>query len=437
MSYIQHLGLQHDDVFQGDIAKNLPYHRMNGKEYCVPSLVVFNTEELERLRLSAESVDRIYWKVLRFAQRNLPDTFLQNQLGLHPSLIPAARIEVPYHGVSRQDWILNDQGIKCIENNTDTPTGVPETAYLAEEMISAYSTYTAASSPMKKEIQRAFKQLVDYYQAAGLKGMIAFSSYGWHLEDKTNTEYLMQAVNELGYEALFVPLEDLEIIPGKGLFANGRQISILYRLYPLEYLVYDIDEPSGRKIGEDLLELIIQGKLGLINPVQSIITQSKGFMALIWSLYEHREETKDLLGFSLFDQHDLQAIEKFLLPTYYENTVFVQSHTPFVAKGYWGREGKGTSLYDQDAGLEQVEWGHLEEEVQEVQEYYEKQPQIYQKRIDMQEVELKTEDGLYTGYLLTGAFVVGGCFAGILPRIGSKITGDMAYYCPAAIHENQ
>lgn len=433
MSYMYHLGRSHDKVFQGEIAAKLPYHRMNGKEYCVPSLVVFRSAELEQMRIAAESVDRLYWKVLRFTQRFMPDVFLENQLGIHPALIPAARMEVPYHGVSRQDWIRNNQGLKCIENNTDTPTGIPETAYLAEAIISAYSTYTSASSHMKEAIQQAFKQLIDYYQDLGLTDAIAFSSYSWHLEDKTNTQYLMEAVQELGYDTLFAPLEDLEIIPGDGLYVNGKRISILYRLYPLEYLVYDIDEATQRKIGEDLLQLIVDGKLGLINPVQSIITQSKGFTALIWSLYEHRAETEELLGHSLFEPQDIQAIESYLLPTYYDNSVFIQTQTSFVAKSYWGREGKGTALYDESATLEQVEWGHHEAEVQEVQTYYDNQPKIYQQRWIMQEVELQTEDGPYTGYLLTGAYVLGGKLAGLLPRIGSKITGDMAYYCPAAI----
>ena len=46
----------------------------------------------------------------------------------------------------------------------------------------------------------------------------------------------------------------------------------------------------------------------------------------------------------------------------------------------------------------------------------------------MEQASIVTEDGEYGGYLLTGVFVIGGRFAGVLPRIGEKVTGDMAYY---------
>lgn len=51
----------------------------------------------------------------------------------------------------------------------------------------------------------------------------------------------------------------------------------------------------------------------------------------------------------------------------------------------------------------------------------------------MQTAEVQTEEGLFHGYVLTGIFVIGGRFAGVLPRIGEKVTGDMVYYCAAAV----
>jgi len=433
MERVLHLGKTHDEVFHGEVSEKIPYHRMYGKEYCAPSVIQFTKEEIEAITTASETVDRIYWKVLRFVQQYMPDSFLVNQLGIHPALVQAARLEVPYHGVSRQDWIITPDGMKCIENNTDTPSGIPETAYLAGELVGKYTSLTPSSKSMRSTIQLSFQTLLDYYRSSGLEGIVAFSSYGTHIEDKTNTEYLREAVADLGYETMFVPLDELEIIPGDGLFADGKRISVLYRLYPLEYLVHDTDEESGQKVGEDLLSLVMEGKLGLINPVQSIITQSKGFMALIWSLYERNDETAEFCGFTLFDDDDMQSIETYLLPTYFENSVFVQEGTPFVAKGYWGREGKGTSLFDESGTLLQAEWGSDEEDREEVQEYYDNQPKIFQKQFPLQAIHILTENGPYSGYLLTGAYVIGGQYCGLLPRIGGKITGDMAYYCPAAI----
>jgi glutathionylspermidine synthase len=299
--------------------------------------------------------------------------------------------------------------------------------------VEGFTPYTSVSGEMRNSIQNAFRRLIDYYSEQGLAGTIAFSCYDWHIEDTVNTRYIMDAVSELGYSVMFVPLERLEIVPGEGLYAYGRRIDILYRLYPLEYLIQDTDEASGLHVGEALMDLVSEGKLGLINPAQSIIMQSKGFMALIWSLFERSGVTEQYCGFTLFEQEELETIRTYLLPTYYENTVFEQANKSYVAKAYWGREGKGTAVYNSKGALEEAEWGHDEEETAEIKDYYGNQPKIYQECWPMEEVNIRAEKGETNGFLLTGVYVIGGACSGLLPRIGGKITGDMAYYCPAAL----
>jgi glutathionylspermidine synthase len=407
---------------------------MYGKEYCLPSLLLYSPAEVERIATAADWANRIYDKTLRFAQRYLPDDFIEEFLGIPASLIPHARVEVPFHGVSRQDWILNGDSLKCIENNTDTPSGVPETSWLSGFMIEqSPNLFGNPSAGMRNAIQRAFRQLIDHYGNLGMGGNVAFSCYDWHIEDKMNTMYVMEAVRELGYDVEFVPLEKLEIVPDEGLYSDGKRIDVLYRLYPLEYLAYDRDEASGIPIGEELLGLVAQGKLGLINPAQSIMTQSKGFMALLWSLFERNHLTEDAVGYTLFGKEECEAIDKYFLPTYFEKTVFEATGVPYVSKGYWGREGKGVALFDSEGEREAPDREWNGEDDSEVREYYENQSKVYQLRVEMEAAKVSTESGEYSGYVLTGAYVVGGIFAGLLPRIGEAVTGDMAYYCPAAM----
>lgn len=291
----------------------------------------------------------------------------------------------------------------------------------------------ATSGKMRLHIAHAFRQLLEHYKSIGLGGRVVFTCYEWHVEDRRNTEYLMEIVQEMGYDACYVPLSELEIVRGEGLYSEGERIPVLYRLYPLEYLVNDESEDTEDRIGEWMLELVEEGKLGLINPAQSILTQSKGFMALIWSLYERHEEASDLLGEPLYTDQQLEAIQQYLLPTYYNPALFIQQGQAYVAKGYWGREGKGTSLFDEAGQLTEAEWGQSEEDSREdIQNYYGNQPLIYQLRCQMENVQVHTEDGPFSGYLLTGVYVIGGQYSGLLPRVGGRITGDMAYYCPAA-----
>lgn len=428
------LTLGHDELFQGERARQIPYHRMYGKEYCVPAVVLYDLQEIDRLKDATVKMNRIFQKGVRFVQRYLPDLILINQLGIHPALLAAARMEVPFHGVSRQDWIMNSSSMKLIENNTDTPTGIPETAFLAESVLKEFTAFDNPSLTMNQEIQSAFSALIEFYRSCEFQGEIAFSCYDWHEEDRCNTMYLMEQVQLAGYPAWFAPLEKLEVRSGEGLFYDGKKIDIWYRLYPLEYLVHDEDQ-DGFPTGEAILSLIEQKKLAIINPVQSIISQSKGFLALLWSLYEKNELLPQLLGVKspLFTKEECDAIHEFMLPTYFDPSPFREAGIAWVAKAMFGREGKGTVLYNKDGVAQNVEWEHEldHREDEATKAYYGEQPCIYQQRIPLVRIEIPTEQGKFNGFLLTGAFVMGSSYAGLLPRIGGEVTGNLAYYAVA------
>ncbi|MBD8840792.1 glutathionylspermidine synthase family protein [Paenibacillus sp. FSL K6-4396] len=452
MRQVVQLPFSHEEVFQGETEQQIPYHRMYGKQYCVPALTVYSPSEVEELRTAAEAVDGIYCKVMRFIQQYMPDSFLEHQLGIHPGIIPAARMEMVTGGITRQDWIIGEAGPKCIENNTDTPTGIPEAAALENILVGLAepAALTAPSAEMDARIQACFKIWLEFYAEQGLQGPVTFTSFGEHVEDRTNTEYLMRRCQEAGYEVFYAPLDELEIVPGEALYHKGREINLLYRLYPLEYLIDDRDETTGVDIGAALLELVREGRLGLMNPVQHVLMQSKGFMAAIWSLYERNEQTPEYCGFTLFDDTEMDVISRYLLPTYFSAEPFDLNAMPYVAKSYWGREGRGTLLLDggtnnafgkQDMEhplnetLESNRATATTDEDEEITAYYENQPKIYQQLVPMEQVVIETENGAYSGYLLTGVFVIGGRLAGVLPRVGEKVTGDMAYYCAAAVRE--
>ncbi|WP_145324764.1 glutathionylspermidine synthase family protein [Paenibacillus xylanexedens] len=445
MRQVVQLPSSHEEVFQGEAGQQIPYHRMYGKQYCVPALTVYSPLEMQELRAAAEAVDGIYCKVMRFIQQYMPDSFLEHQLGIHPGLIPTARMEMVTGGITRQDWIIGDAGPKCIENNTDTPTGIPEAAALEDILVGLTedAAFTAPSAKMDARIRACFKMWLEFYAEQGLQGPVTFTSFGEHIEDRTNTEYLMRRCQEAGYDVFYAPLEELEIVPGEALYHQGREINLLYRLYPLEYLIDDRDETTGVEIGAALLDLVREGRLGLMNPVQHVLMQSKGFMAAIWSLYERNEQTPDYCGFTLFDEAEMDVISRYLLPTYFSAEPFELNAIPYVSKSYWGREGRGTLLLDGSA-VQEEESAHdstlrvkdqAKEDEEEITAYYENQPKIYQQLVPMEQVVIETEAGAYSGYLLTGVFVIGGRLAGLLPRVGEKVTGDMAYYCAATVRE--
>ncbi|WP_433943103.1 glutathionylspermidine synthase family protein [Paenibacillus sp. SN-8-1] len=429
--------VDYEEVFDGEIAKEIPYYRMYGKQYCLPSFVIYEEHEIEELRAASEQVNRIYRKVLRFAQQYLPDSYLIQQLGLEPAMIPAARIPLPWSGIERQDWIIGEHGMKCIENNTETPTGIPESAFLERELLGRYMDASGPSSAMDETLTQTFKDIVADYRARGLGNRVTFTCMGEILEDSTNTKYLLRRCEKAGIKVNYAPLEELRIVPGVGLYHRDERIMILYRLYPLEFLIHDQEESSGVLVGQELMKLAAEGKIGIINPPQNIITQSKGFMATIWSLYERNDLTQEYFGFKLFDAEEMRIISKYLLPTYFTNEPFLLTGESYAAKGYWGREGKGTDLFEpgglEDSRLSSEAASTSEEADPEEAEYYGSMPKIYQRLYPMSQAVVPTELGEYQGYVLTGVYVFNGKYAGVLSRIGAKVTGDLAYYCPAAI----
>jgi glutathionylspermidine synthase len=218
----------------------------------------------------------------------------------------------------------------------------------------------------------------------------------------------------------FVALAELEIIPGVGLFQKDERIEILYRLYPLEYLANEVDE-QGYPIGEALCQLVANGECIFINPSQSIVTQSKGMLAFIWTLHKQAK---------LFTEAEHQAIERWMLPTAWSAQPFQQLKIDYVSKSMFGREGKGTAIHKFGSEIEKLSMEST------VAQYYEAQPRIYQQFQKMKNISAQTENGPFEGYLLTGVFIVGRKFAGLLPRIGGEVTGDLAYFCGAAVEKS-
>jgi glutathionylspermidine synthase len=403
-------------------------------------MVQYDAATVRELQHAAETMDRIFWKAMRFVQRYMPDAVLLRQLGIHPRLLPLARFEAPLHGIARQDWIVNQEGLKLIEYNTDTPTGVPEAAYLAGHVLHHFCETTGIrnlinpSASMDERLRETFAAWNRLYAKVGFSGPIYFTSYDDHLEDRANTEYMMARAAEAGCSVRYVPLSQLQIVPGEGLYANEHRIEMLYRLYPLEYLVTDKDA-EGYPIGEALLELVENGLLAIINPSQSILSQSKGMLALIWSLYERNEQMMQANGLEkpLFDEAECVAIKRWMLPAYWSAETFLNSQTPYVSKSFFGREGRGTKLFAGDGMLMSGSEADTNASAvdADIAQYYDVQPQLFQRMEPMHPLQVMTESGMYEGWLLTGVFVVGRKYAGILPRIGGRVTGDLAYFCAA------
>lgn len=386
---------------------------MDGAEYGLAGIHLISAQFRQEIAFATEALGRIYAKTV-FAVQSADDALLL-ELGIPEEALLAVRALVKPEMVTvigRFDFVQTTEGIKMIEFNADTPTSVVE-AFFVNAKACRFFGMQSPNEGMDEQIREAFGRIIETYQKQGYAtDSIVFSALGWHDEDRDTVKYLL---NQSGLAAQFVALEDLRISEDRlCALINGQlvPIDVWYRLHALEKLALDSDERDQYPTGAHVLDLVARGKLAMINPPSAFVAQTKALQSLIWNLHEAGE-------FYTTEEH--QWIEAYMLPTYMENRFINKSS--FVTKPIFGREGGAVSLYEADGQLVEKDKDDL----------YWDQPMIYQKRVEMEEVESNTMNGLYKGRLLWGSFLVGGKASALCARIGERITGNLSCFLPIGL----
>ena len=390
---------------------------MNGAEYGLAEIHLVTSQFRQEIALATEALGGIYAKTV-FAVQSADDELLL-ELGIPEEALLAVRVLVKPEMVTvigRFDFVQTAEGLKMIEFNADTPTSVVEAFYVNAKACNFFGV-NCPNEGADEQIKEAFEGIIETYQKQGYAtDSIVFSALGWHDEDRDTVKYLL---NHSGLSAEFVALEDLRISEDRlCALTNGQlvPIDVWYRLHALEKLAEDKDEGDQYPTGAHVLDLVARGKLALINPPSAFVAQTKALQSLIWNLHEVGE---------FYTPEEHQWIEAYMLPTYMENRFINKS--AFVTKPIFGREGGAVSLYDAD--------GRLVE--QDKDEFYWEQPMIFQKRVEMEEVESHTMNGIYKGRLLWGSFLIGGKSSALSARIGERITGNLSCYLPIGLKTNE
>ena len=393
------------DVFSWDWIEGLEYG-LAGIHYITPRF-------RQEIKLATEALGSIYAKTV-FAVQSAEDPLLL-ELGIPKELLPAVRVLVKPEIVTvmgRFDFMQTAEGIKMIEFNADTPTSVVE-AFFVNAQACRFFGAESPNQGTEGQIGEAFTRIVKTYKELGYAtDSIVFSALSWHKEDRDTVKYLM---DQSGLKAKFVALEDLRIFEDRlCALLDDRfvPIDVWYRLHALEKLVEDYDENDKYPTGAHVLDLVARGKLAIINPPSAFVAQTKALQSLIWNLHEAGE---------FYTPEEHAWVENYMLPTYMENRFL--NKEPFVTKPIFGREGGAVSLFDKD--------GRVAEKDKD--DFYWDQPMIYQKRLEMEEIESNTVSGPYRGRLLWGSFLVGGRASAISARIGERITGNLSCFLPIGV----
>lgn len=396
------------------------WDRMYGEEYAVASHIQINPTVRREIAEATEQMGRIFNRTLQMAQRG--DDALFEALGLPEETWGAVRVslsETYPTVIGRFDWAETAEGLKMLELNSDTPTSIVE-AYVVNGRICAEAGLADPNAGLATHLGDALAAAVEAYAAQGnAVGRVAFSALDWHAEDAGTTRYLL-AQSGLAH-ARFVPLESLRVYEDRlcewrAETAEHEPIDLLYRLHALEKLAEERDEADGYPTGAHVLDLMVRGRLSVLNPPSAFLAQSKAFQALIWNLHEAGE---------FFSAEEQETIARYMLPTYMENRF--EGVCPYVSKPIFGREGGAVTLYGAD--------GSVQEKDGEAQ--YWEQSMIYQQLVELPVVELETERGLEECRLLWGSFLIGGQASAIVARAGGRITGNLSYYVPVGLDSEE
>lgn len=397
----------------GPLRSVFSWDRLDGVEYGLAGIHYISSDFRQEIAFATEALGKIFAKTVYAVQSS--DKLLYRELGIPVEAFSTIQVLVKPEMVTvigRFDFIKSSNEIKMIEFNADTPTSVVE-AYFVNSKACSFFGASCPNKGMEFHIKEGFISILQSYKELGYAtDSIVFSALSWHNEDRDTVKYLM---DHSGLTAKFVALEDLRISEDRLCALINEQlipIDVWYRLHALEKLAIEVDERDDYPTGAHVLDLVSRGKLALINPPSAFVAQTKALQSLIWNLHEAGE---------FYSAREHQIIEKYMLPTYMENRFL--NMTPYVTKPIFGREGGAVSLFE--ANGEMVE--------RDKDDYYWDQPMIYQKRVEMEEVESNSEGGYFKGRLLWGSFLVGGKASALSARIGERITGNLSCFLPVGI----
>ncbi|QHE63576.1 glutathionylspermidine synthase family protein [Rossellomorea vietnamensis] len=319
--------------------------------------------------------------------------------------------------IGRFDFVVSNGDMKLLEFNSDTPTFIKE-LYHVNEKVCEYFDYANPNEGMEEQLSKELKRaLLSSWKSLQREGdaKIVFTSHADHEEDYLTTKYIQDLS---GVPSEYVSLDQLQI-RNDGLFTpDGERIDVLYRqTYPIEHLVEDEDPLTNDKVGQELMQLVLDKKLAVLNPPSAFLLQSKGVQALIWGLHEE--------GSTFFTKEEHQWIERYFLPTYLDPETFEECGMTYVQKPVFGREGDTVKI------LEATGKVLLEDK----NETYKQTLPVYQQFCPLPVSVITTDEGEKEASLMVGSFIINGNPGAIGIRAGNAITDNESYFLPVGIQE--
>ena len=430
-----------EKTFMDELDRNIfPYVEYPGYPFRYPTHLplVMEKRQVDELRQASGDLYRIFAKAVARV-KDMDDDFLDAME------IPEKLRKYLHHGnpmkdlptwLSRFDFVIDKKGaIHMVEINADTPCAEIE-AYYANGVAAKYFGKRNPNGFGMSEL-RSF--LLDVYlrccgnlSAAELEEHpILFSCFHDYIEDYGTTLFLMNAMKEAVPEdvrdhILFETFYHLAVMEdGSVALPDGRRVSFLYRMHPMEILIEETADQDGSSLGELMMEGYVHDRFAMMNPPEAIIMQSKGFQALLYALME--------VDASFFSSREKETIRKYIPECYFQRDFRLgdmPEDSKWIRKPIWGREGKGIDLIDGMGHV--IHRKQVEDEEDIVQR--DSESSLVQRYIDQQSIVTKTDVGILQGYVTLSCFMLGDKPSAIYARFSEEeIAGNEAYWIPVVM----
>jgi len=324
---------------------------LDNTTYISNEFIVLNETEAEAYY---DATNELY-EMFGTAAQYVVDNNLFHELNIPFNLVEIIKKswndDVHWHLYGRFDLAggIDEQPIKLIEFNADTPTALFETAIIQwailkfngyDETKQFNSLYEAIADNFKRIItlDSDIEDFSKHYEKLNWK--ILFSSIAGSLEEEYTTKLLQHIASEVGFQTEFAYVEDVEF-SDEGISIDDNLYEFWFKLVPWE----EIGIQEG-ELAVILTELIENKKAIILNPAYTLLFQSKGMMKILWDL---------------FPNHPL------LLETSFEPL----ENKKQVEKMCFGREGANVAIVNDDNSLELKTEGEYENFKPIYQEYVE------------------------------------------------------------------
>ncbi|CAH1001286.1 Putative acid--amine ligase YgiC [Neolewinella maritima] len=309
-------------------------------DYLADEILLLLPTEADR---AMQAGNELFDQLRQTARRSLSDPARLKLLGIpdwaRPLLEWSVEHEWDDYLFGRFDFAGGIDGtpLRLIEFNADTCSLLPETAVLQPEVLKRSGVKRAAPNTLSADLTAALTRIGS--SRKGMKGLFAHLGYP---EDALNTQFLADRARDARWKDVRVEaLPDITFDPDNGMVAETTSGELTRYYYLTKYFPWDWVALEESALWEMLEEMIVEQFVRVLNPVWSLLLQSKALMVFAY---------QDHPGNPL------------LLPTAFDPADLPDPRRGYVRKPVFGRTGQNVkvSLDGRRADAERPgDYGHL------------------------------------------------------------------------------